>query len=209
MKTPDTTLILTSIICLLPIIPGLLLWDQLPDQLAIHWNAAGEPDNFGPKTLVVFGLPLLLCALNLIVRLRQSADQTPRMLGTWLIPVISLILVPVTLLSGLGVGVPVTVIVSLLIGALLIIIGHSLPQSEPNSSFGIRLPWTLASAEIWNRTHHLAEYLWILGGILLILSPFLPKPCVIPAVAVVLILIIVIPAAYSFSLHRKIQGGSP
>ena len=33
---------------------------------------------------------------------------------------------------------------------------------------GIRLPWTLHSADNWNRTHRLAGVLWVAGGLLFI-----------------------------------------
>ena len=33
-------------------------WDKLPDIVAIHFNIAGEPDNFAQKTLGVFLFPL-------------------------------------------------------------------------------------------------------------------------------------------------------
>lgn len=212
MKNPDTntTRILTSIACLVPIIPGLLLWDQLPDQLVIHWNAAGEPDSYGPKALVVFGFPLLMCGLNLFLQGMQKNDpqignapRSLRLLSIWIIPVLSLILVPVTLLSGIGVEMPVTVIISLLLGIIFIGVGNYLPKSKQNSSFGIRLPWTLAHEENWNRTHHLAGYLWILGGGLLILGAFLPSSGFLPILVVVLILITGIPFAYSYMLNKK------
>lgn len=210
MKKPDTNLVLTSIACLLPIIPGVLLWDQLPDQLVIHWNAAGEPDNYGPKALVVFGLPLLMCGLNLFLQFMQKADprvgnasRTLRLLSTWIIPVLSLILVPVTLLSGMGMAIPITVIISLLLGFLLIGIGNYLPKSKQNSTFGIRLPWTLASEDNWNKTHHLTGYLWILGGILLILGAFLPSLGFLPVLEIVLIFVIGVPFVYSYILYKK------
>ena len=41
-------------------LPGLLLWDQLPDQLIIHWDAMGESNGYVPKAIGVFGLLLLI-----------------------------------------------------------------------------------------------------------------------------------------------------
>ena len=59
------SLILTCIVCLLPILPGIALWDKLPDTMAIHFNINNEPDNFASKAFVVFGLPLLMVLLQL------------------------------------------------------------------------------------------------------------------------------------------------
>ena len=35
-------LVLSSILCILPLIPGFLLYDELPVQMPIHWNSIGE-----------------------------------------------------------------------------------------------------------------------------------------------------------------------
>ena len=51
---------ITSAVCLLPILLGILLWDRLPDIMAIHFNIYGEADNFASKSFVVFGLPIIL-----------------------------------------------------------------------------------------------------------------------------------------------------
>ncbi|MMZ70136.1 hypothetical protein D1872_331140 [compost metagenome] len=67
---------------------------------------------------------------------------------------------------------------------------------------GVKLPWTLASQENWNRTHRAAGYLWILGGILMILTSFL-NVFVEVAIVAIIVLIVVAPAVYSFSLYKK------
>lgn len=36
MKKNNKTLILTTLLCLLPILLGLALYDKLPDQIAVH-----------------------------------------------------------------------------------------------------------------------------------------------------------------------------
>ncbi len=34
-----------------------MIWSQLPNQISIHFNAAGQANNFQSKALAVFGLP--------------------------------------------------------------------------------------------------------------------------------------------------------
>ncbi len=41
--------ILTSIVCFLPIILGLTLWEKLPDSMAIHFDINNDPDGFAPR----------------------------------------------------------------------------------------------------------------------------------------------------------------
>ena len=45
--------LVTSLVCLSPILLGILLWDKLPDTIAIHFNIYGVADNYAPKGFVV------------------------------------------------------------------------------------------------------------------------------------------------------------
>jgi len=37
---------LTSLLVLIPMIIGLILWNKLPDEIPVHFNSAGEADNY-------------------------------------------------------------------------------------------------------------------------------------------------------------------
>ena len=58
------TMIITSIIILAPIIVGLMLWDQLPAEMATHFGEDGQPNGWSSKSFTVFGLPLILLAVH-------------------------------------------------------------------------------------------------------------------------------------------------
>jgi len=63
---------------LLPAVGALLVWDALPAEMAIHWNAAGTPDNAVAKPLATLGLPLFGVATVVAVRLLpDSLTNTP------------------------------------------------------------------------------------------------------------------------------------
>ena len=47
-------LFITSALCLLMILPGAIFWESLPEQIAIHFNIEGTPDNFTSKAFAVF-----------------------------------------------------------------------------------------------------------------------------------------------------------
>ncbi|MFA6774205.1 MAG: DUF1648 domain-containing protein, partial [Sphaerochaeta sp.] len=78
MKQPrsllDRTLVVTTLVCLLPLVFSALVYAELPDRVAIHFNAAGEPDNFASKAFAAFGLPLLLTLLNVVLQVALKAD---------------------------------------------------------------------------------------------------------------------------------------
>ena len=67
-------LIITSLIILLPIVAGVILWNQLPEQIPSHWNMNGEVDGWSSKPFAVFGMPLIMVALQWICALGAGAD---------------------------------------------------------------------------------------------------------------------------------------
>jgi len=73
-KKIDILVIITTIICLLPMILSVLVYKQLPEQVAIHFNSAGIPDGFAPRAVAAFGLPLLMAVINLYTHFMLNKD---------------------------------------------------------------------------------------------------------------------------------------
>ena len=67
MKTNKKLLLLTSMVILFPMLWGLMIWSQLPNQIPIHFNFAGQANNFQSKPLVVFGLPIFDLMVHLFM----------------------------------------------------------------------------------------------------------------------------------------------
>ena len=200
-------LIITSVIILLPILVGLILWSRLPEQVPIHWNATGEIDGWSGKALAVFGMPLFFLAIHWITLLVTSADPKKKnhsekilSLIFWLIPILNLIISTVTYCTAMGKSIRMEILVPLLLGVSLVAIGNYLPKCQQNYTIGIKIPWTLNSEENWNRTHRLAGFVWVMGGIIMILSAFWVGIWITIAVSAMMALI---PVIYSYALHRK------
>ncbi len=64
-------LLISSVIILLPIVAGLLLWNSLPERIATHWGADGKADGWSGKTFTVFALPLIMLALHCVCWLQH------------------------------------------------------------------------------------------------------------------------------------------
>ena len=47
LKKNKSRIIISSIIILLPMIFGLIMWDKLPDTMTTHWGADGNADGPG------------------------------------------------------------------------------------------------------------------------------------------------------------------
>ena len=66
LKKNTFKIILSSLIILLPVVYGILMWNDLPDMMTTHWGADGNADGVGGKVFAVFGLPAILLALHFV-----------------------------------------------------------------------------------------------------------------------------------------------
>ena len=66
MKISKRTLIITSLVTLVPMLVGICLWDQLPDVMATHFGFDNEPNGWTSKAFTVFGIPSYLCYYSLL-----------------------------------------------------------------------------------------------------------------------------------------------
>lgn len=200
-------LIITSLVILLPILAGIILWNQLPDQIPTHWNASGEIDGWSSKPFVVFGLPLVMLAAQWLCVLGTAADPKRENhpnkilhLVLWIIPVLSVLLHVVTYAVALGKEVRMEVVMPVVVGLILAIVGNYLPKCKQNYTIGIKIPWTLNSEENWNRTHRFAGRLWTVCGLAIMLTGFFGGFWIFFGVVLLMVLA---PVLYSYLLHRK------
>ena len=207
LKENKKTLLLASLVTLLPILVGLVFWDRLPDTMATHFGTDNQANGFSSKPVAVFGLPLLCLAALWVGAVLTANDPrkqniSPKMftLGLWIAPLVSLIGAAMMYSVNLGWTVDVTYVGGLAVGLLLLFAGNYAPKARQNYTIGIKLPWTLANEENWNRTHRFAGYLWIVCGILMValtLFRVLQPAWMVAFVAVIVLL----PFGYSFWLH--------
>ena len=202
------TLVITSLICLLPIIVGALVYKRLPETIATHFDLNGNPDGWSSRAFAVFGLPAILLAVNLLLPIMLRADPKHENMSDalvnitiWTIPVLSLICSGLTLGRALGYDVRIERVLPVFMGVLFILIGNYLPKTKQSYTMGIKLPWTLASEENWNRTHRLAGFLWVLGGVYFIVMSFIGWS--VPAFVLPLAVMVLLPIVYSYQLYRK------
>ncbi len=205
----NNLLLISTILCLLPIVLGLILYGKLPEQIAVHFDSTGAPNNYLPKGITVFGLPVIFAAINMITHFRLNHDPRNdsvslrlKQAAKWALPVISVIVMPVTLFLSMGAPIPIGTIAASLVGIVIVICGNYLPKCKQNYTAGIKLPWTLNSQENWNKTHRFAGFLWVICGILMIANAFLSWPYVSIILFAAMVLM---PPVYSYLLYKK-QG---
>lgn len=198
---------LTSLIIFVPMIVGLLFWNRLPEELPIHFNSAGEIDNYGSKAFVVFFFPLFLLACHLISGFVSLADPKKQnisdkmfLLVLMIIPFTAIFICIVTYSAALGIKFSMNMLGNLFLGIVFIIVGNYLPKSRQNYTVGIKLPWTLNDTENWNKTHRFGGIVWLLCGILFLINAFLDIIWIIPFIIAAAVLL---PSIYSFILYKQ------
>jgi uncharacterized membrane protein len=118
----------------------------------------------------------------------------------WICPVLGLVLNCLVYSTALGYAVDVEIIMPLLVGLMFIIVGNLLPKCRQSYTMGIKLPWTLANEENWNKTHRLGGKLWVVGGIVTMATAFVGSFWILLGV---LIVMVAAPTIYSYCLYRK------
>ena len=201
-------LILTSILTLLPILVGVILWKDLPASLPSHFGLDGQADGFSSKLEVVFLIPLVMLGLHFFAVVVTSLDPkashvSPKMktLVYWLVPFISGLVQLSIYGAAFGLIGNSTRIGLVMVGIVFLVVGNYLPKTKQNYTVGIRLPWTLDSEENWNKTHRLAGRLWVLGGLIILVNSFLSWAVFYVFIAVLLGMVLV-PIFYSYWISR-------
>ena len=208
LKKYKFMIIVTAIICLLPILAGVFLWDQLPEQIPSHWGINGEVNGWSSKTFAVFFFPALLCGIHLLCVFASTLDPkqknyAPQMfrLVLWTCPVLSLLLNSIVYCYALGYDIlNVPTIISMLVGIMFIIVGNYLPKCRQSYTMGIKLPWTLNDEANWNATHRVGGWVWMLCGVAMLLTAFLGIFWILIGVMLVAVFV---PTIYSYMYYRK------
>jgi uncharacterized membrane protein len=205
------------ILLLSPFVASLMLWDTMPDIVPIHFNAAGEADDFGPKWINAFLLPGIALITYFFLLVIPAIDPKKRIENTQkpiaaIRIVISLFLIGVyalVMMKSFDMEADIGQFVLVSVGVLIAITGNYMNSIKPNYFIGIRTPWTLEDPEVWKKTHRFASKLWIIGGIIMTASAFIPslKGSIYVIVGSVLVLAVV-PFIYSYQIFNKLKNSN-
>ena len=133
MRVDKKSLFLGVAICLLPILIGMYYYNVLPEQIAVHFNAKGEPDNFVSKTRAIVELPIFFAIVQVIISLVVDLDKTPKkgaLIIKGIVPLISVVVQGGLIAYALDNNFNVTQLTAFVIGIVFIILGNYLPKKE-------------------------------------------------------------------------------
>lgn len=203
MKNLKRSDIIAVILCLCTIIPGVLVYDRLPERVVTSWSMTSKSNDTASKAFAVFGIPLIFTGVTFLNCIYLRWLEKKRNIGK-LIPVIMIfpmilfLCQGVILLSALGKIKDIRLIVCLVISVIMIFLGNYMPKIRKNWVIGIRTPHIISSDEIWDKTHRFGGFVLIISGItafiLSLLGYFI-------AAFVILIVSVFIPMVYGEAMY--------
>ncbi|WP_375325704.1 SdpI family protein [Flagellimonas sp. GZD32] len=199
-------------IVLLPFVYLAYIWNQLPQEVPLHYNIKGEIDRYGDKSeliMIPIMLPLLIYVLLLVVPYIDPKKQIQKMGNKYyslklILTLITSVLALFILYSTKGGSLGNPNFIFVIVGVMYLILGNYFKTIKANYFIGIRTPWTLESEFIWKETHKLGGKVWFIGGIVAIISSLtLPMETNFKVFMAITVIIALIPIIYSYMLFKK------
>jgi immunity protein, SdpI family len=196
-----------------------IVWNTVPETVAMHANLKGEVDRYGSKNELIT-MTLLLTLLNVAIYFllpqvyridpkRYAAENKSRLFRiAFAVSVFIAAVLCLLIYSSIHEDIKFSTRFILAgVGLLFAVLGNYMYNIKPNYFAGIRLPWTLNNDENWKKTHLLGGKLMFAGGLLIavicLFTSFLLSMILLLAI---LFLIILITCIYSYNLYRKLNG---
>lgn len=150
-----------------------LAFEHLPSQVATHFDLHGTPNGWMSKATVTWFMPVVAVAVWALVRFAHVFWRDRMGLsGRRVMPLVAALTVTfmaavhvLILHAALTPHTNVARLTAMIMGLFFAALGIVLPRVQQNAFVGIRTPWTLASKEVWARTHRVAGYCMVTGGV--------------------------------------------
>ncbi len=197
------------------LLAAVVLYPHLPAKMPGHWNIHGEIDAYYPKSFGAFFEPILLIGIYLLMLFTPLIDPKRenylRFAGAyrflrWAMVLFLGILYGASILASMGYPVDVGLLVKAIVAVLFIVIGNFMSQFRHNYFVGIKTPWTLASEEVWQRTHRLGARIWVAGGLICLAMAPVNASWGAYVFFTALLLMVFVPTIYSYSLFNKLKN---
>lgn len=210
MKTKNKFYYSSLIISIIVLIINIIAYKFLPNRVPVHWGINGEVNRYGPKMehLIMSAVPLVLFfVLNFLPAIDPKKESFKKHTKAYSLMILFVIILIsginlIALCTALGFKIKFLIVFSLFLGVFFIGMGNYMSQIRPNYFVGIRTPWTLASEYVWRKTHRFGGWIFILIGIIQLLSIFIGQWGILLFLGAVLVGVIVI-YVYSYVVFVK------
>ncbi len=194
-----------------PLVYLFYVWNSLPAKIPVHFDAQGNPNNYGSKFNIALTLLFLSVGTYLFLMYVPKIDPKKNfsifdntfvklrfILSSFFSAICFIIIISVQE-KELN-----TSIFHIVLAVLILLMGNYMSNIRPNYFLGIRTPWTLESEMNWKRTHFFTGRLWFFSGIFLIIMLLaLPVRIKTDMYMGVIVLLALFPVVYSYIIYRK------
>lgn len=194
-----------------PLVYFLYLWNTLPTEIPIHFDAQGNPDNYGSREYIA--LTLLFISIGTYLFLLYIPRLDPKKNFTIFRDTFAKLRFILTLffscicfiiIASVKSGVLNTTYFYILFAIMISLFGNYMSNIRPNYFLGIRTPWALENESNWKKTHFVTGRIWFFSGIALVISIItLPDIYLLYVFIGFIMLLAIFPIIYSYSLFSK------
>lgn len=190
---------------------SIFYYPQLPEKMATHWGASGEPNGYSSRLWGAWMLPLFMALIWMILRAiphidprKANYEKFAGMYDALVILILAFLLLMhvVVLMGATGTQIRMERVLMPSVGIFIAIMGLLIPRVHPNWFVGIRTPWTLTSDLSWERTHRIGGPLFVMLGVLMIASSFLAPEVAIWILVAAALAIVIFLFAYSYQVWK-------
>ena len=209
-------------LAVIPLVYLLSIWQDLPEEMAMHFDLKGNPDRYGNKFELLV-MAAVLSAMSILIYFvlsniykidpkKYAADNKDRLRRMGFAIAVFIIALTCFIIYSTSKG---NMKISMRyifagVGLLLCLIGNYMHTIKPNYFAGLRLPWTLNNEDNWRKTHLLAGKLWFVGGLATaILCLLVPDTVAIVLFFIATVVLILVPVIYSYRLYKKNDQAEP
>lgn len=209
-KSKSFTEAIILAIILTPAVYLAFVWNVLPEEVPMHFNAKGEVDRYGSKDELIGLLFMVNLPLYFIMRFAPQIDPKKKinekqLFGLRLVLHIFISLLALFIIYSTQKGALANPfgIVSL-VGLLFAAVGFFFTSIKPNYFIGIRTPWTLENETVWTKTHKVSGPVWIAGGVFMAISPLFAKEASIYIILGVTFGLAIFSVVYSYQVYKEL-----
>lgn len=205
-----------------PLIAAIIALPHASARVPMQWGAQGQVNWTAPKAWGLFAMPAtmvfmlgIILAFEFFDPRRRNSDGSLTEHGKATRSIrlgISVLLCAASglqIAASLGMKPDIIHFIPSAVGLLFAFLGTLFGKLKRNRYAGFRIPWTLNSDFVWERTHQMAGRIWTITGLIIAISSWLIPPSLfVPMLLTVVALNIGLPFHAAWKAHREEQRGA-
>lgn len=171
----NVLLAVSLIACAMPMLLGVRYWDAIPEIVPTGLTLPNGEDDSLPRAMAVYGLPALLCILDLICHMqlkinqeRMTLPKAPvRLMGRFGFPIVSTFLCGVILLHAAGRPFDLAFVTPCVLGLAFLMLGAHMFDCPKSAKLALRFSFTVPG-DSWQAVHRFAGWTWLIAGLVVL-----------------------------------------